>query len=625
MFASLESQFPLNTPDRHTTTGLRPPSGRLRQRKWRSRVFTGCGNCRRRHVKCDEGTPTCGNCSRLALSCDYKPHNSGPGCPEKFSFKAIYTPEERRQHELLKKHRRRQASPDPRTVPTGGSDGCRTIVTSSSHTVDSPLTDDGSYSSVSTASRSHYIAPVDLDDLVCDPPDLSSPTYNLASSSAELYYSHFLTTVSRFLIIYDTPSNSNPYRMLPRLTDDRGLLRDAMVSLGALHLANLPITDPTAAIAHHRTAVDTYSSVVGRLRTNLADNTFSCELGSMATILLLCLFEKMRSVDSTWKFHLNGARQVFEIMYSPRCLVSADQPQAVGATDDANRNRQNPVASHRESGADPAIAFPMRRFLISLMAYLDVAAACATDEGTLVDGDYWETYGGGWEYNLGAPSFRPTAPTRADRELARIRSSWSRLMSIQAGISAFARMQNGSQGGRKLDAQQAGMLREGLEHRIAGWHDAAPELCVRVSELDSIPEDASETEVELLTGAACVYCYALACTIYLDRVATRKLGRAAESEEIAASAKRILMLCGNFADGLNRMAILWSVFTAGTAVVDDGDKAQVRQTLSALKVFGFQHVTRGLDILEYTWLQRTLFGAADYDAFQKLASDVLLP
>lgn len=36
----------------------------------RTHAFTGCGNCRDRHVKCDLGTPNCLNCSRLKLNCE---------------------------------------------------------------------------------------------------------------------------------------------------------------------------------------------------------------------------------------------------------------------------------------------------------------------------------------------------------------------------------------------------------------------------------------------------------------------------------------------------------------------------------------------------------------------------
>ncbi|KAJ5524404.1 hypothetical protein N7494_011054 [Penicillium frequentans] len=35
----------------------------------RTRSFTGCATCRRRHVKCDEGHPTCSMCSSSGLSC----------------------------------------------------------------------------------------------------------------------------------------------------------------------------------------------------------------------------------------------------------------------------------------------------------------------------------------------------------------------------------------------------------------------------------------------------------------------------------------------------------------------------------------------------------------------------
>jgi hypothetical protein len=47
---------------------------------------------------------------------------------------------------------------------------------------------------------------------------------------------------------------------------------------------------------------------------------------------------------------------------------------------------------------------PIKHFLVSLLAYLDAAGACSTGRETLVSGDYWETHGGGWEYNLGVPT-----------------------------------------------------------------------------------------------------------------------------------------------------------------------------------------------------------------------------
>ena len=39
----------------------------------RSHTFGGCATCRRRHVKCDQKTPTCERCRRAGLSCSFAP------------------------------------------------------------------------------------------------------------------------------------------------------------------------------------------------------------------------------------------------------------------------------------------------------------------------------------------------------------------------------------------------------------------------------------------------------------------------------------------------------------------------------------------------------------------------
>ncbi|GAB7359144.1 hypothetical protein MBLNU230_g5211t1 [Neophaeotheca triangularis] len=40
------------------------------RRKTKNRVFTGCGTCRSRHLKCDEARPICASCKRLNLTCE---------------------------------------------------------------------------------------------------------------------------------------------------------------------------------------------------------------------------------------------------------------------------------------------------------------------------------------------------------------------------------------------------------------------------------------------------------------------------------------------------------------------------------------------------------------------------
>ncbi|KAK8149792.1 hypothetical protein G3M48_005545 [Beauveria asiatica] len=240
-----------------------------------------------------------------------------------------------------------------------------------------------------------------------------------------MYYQHYLFTVSTLLIIFDTPSNSNPYRMLLSLVGDENstLLQSTMEALGAMHLASLPLTEKRS---EHRAA--------------------AIKLNKSSALTL------------------------------------------------GNDN------------------LPIRRFL-----YLDVAASCATGEAPFIAGDYWETLGGGWQYNLGVPDFAASHCT-ANRNLAQVRSAWSRLMSIQAEISSFAKLQRSG-----LDKQQKDAIHVDIAYRLRNWHDSAPNGFLQLEGLNKLPLDAKDNEIEMLTVTACVESYASACAIYLDRIATKRL------------------------------------------------------------------------------------------------------
>ncbi|KAI8667604.1 hypothetical protein NCS56_00897500 [Fusarium sp. Ph1] len=611
-------------PDAASSLVKAPQTGtRKRQRKWHSRVFTGCLNCRRRHVRCDEQTPSCASCSRLSLSCAYDSDNRFG----KFVFRVVRPPRDCGQpvarpslpstEELQYARTPRRASSDnnldqgaSRFGDEASSGPATPVSTSPQH--DNPPNTEGEVDSGLVVGSDHLAW---LDDILhlwepqwpssfSDMFSMPSPTATSLIPQQAVYYNHFLTDVATILIVFDTESNANPYRIFPQLAGASNLLQDTMVALGAMHLANLPGTRDKA--VHYRAAMEVYGSVMTRLGDVLHGQP-CFELEPLATSLLLCMFETMYSTDCTWKVHLAGAGRILEAIYSPALLGMTGRGQHGCSAD----------------GSGPDLVRPMRRFLASLLAYLDVAGACATGEGTVIQGDYWETLGGGWEYNLGAPSFHPCR-TPADRTLAQIRHSWSRLMSVQAAISAFAKMQSSG----SLDVSQEDMMRDDLAYRISNWHNSTPDIFLYLSKdggRQSTPMDHSESHNELLAAAACVECYAMACRVYLDRVATQKLSRAAQDPTIAAVTSRILTLTSTFSSGLTRLGYLWSVFTAGTATIEEGERASVREFLTDMKNFGFKHVTRALDMLEYVWLQYRLFGEADYNAFQKLAATVLLP
>ncbi|KAK7227672.1 hypothetical protein V2G26_015675 [Clonostachys chloroleuca] len=300
-----------------------------------------------------------------------------------------------------------------------------------------------------------------------------------------------------------------------------------------------------------------------------------------------------------WKVHLAGARQVFEAMYSPRVT---------------------PVGVDYGKGElHSSISIPIRRWLISLMSFLDVAACCATGEETVIPGDYWEVYTGGWEYNLGAPSFC-LGSDLADRAMAQMRQAWSRIMSIQVSISAFARLQR-----LRIDDSHRDVLHSDLIYRVKTWRASVPEIFRRLAELSTMPGDASNRDVEILTAAACVESYAVACVVHLDRVATQSLGNAATDPKIASATTRILDLILNFSTGVNRLGVLWPLFIAGITTRDQDQQTLVRNCFMELKMFGLQNVSRALDTLEYVWLQHRLLGKANYKEFDDIAAANLLP
>ncbi|KND89382.1 Sterol regulatory element-binding protein ECM22 [Tolypocladium ophioglossoides CBS 100239] len=580
-----------DTPAAETTT---LPS---RQRKWHPRVFTGCVNCRRRHVKCDERTPSCTNCTRLELRCNFD---------RKFVFKAV------------RPTKGQQAAVAKRPLPSTDRHASTSSASPSStdDTVDDVIVRDqppsGELVPAAGTGVIRFSDPDTPQGIIFVSAGMAStgPVRGVESSfrismpdpaahvnsNETLYYQHFLNTVSTYLIIYDTPSNSNPYRMLPNLVGNSGLLQDTMKALGAMHLSGLPQAQNQR--VHRRAAMKTYASVVTRLRDIVSSSQGQANLELLATSLLLCMFEKMSATDASWKVHLLGAGQIFQSMYSPRT--------ALPASDGAD-------------GLGVASTLPLRRFLVSMMSYLDVAASCATGEGPLIPGDYWETLGGGWEYNLGVPSFATTR-SAADRTMAQLRNSWSRIMSIQTEISRFAKLLRS-----KHDQRQREMIHSDLTYRLKNWHDSAPDIFLWLDTLNSMPDDATEEDVETLTTAACIHCYALGCTVYLERLTTRRIGSAAFDSEIETTLNRILTLIFNFSSGINQLAILWPLLTAGIATVDPQQQDLVLSRLNGMKNFGFKHVFRVLETLEFSWEHMRLYGGVNYEEFEAMISSNLVP
>lgn len=264
----------------------------------------------------------------------------------------------------------------------------------------------------------------------------------------------------------------------------------------------------------------------------------------------------MESRDTSWKVHLVGSHHIYDRIVNP------------GFSE---------VDENVTDSMTVEVAHPIRRFLISLMAYLDVAGACATGEGTLIAGDYWEKCGG-WEYNLGAPSYSPDI-IASDRIMAQIRLSWSRIMSIQADISTFAKLKRGGMDQRQLD-----MIRDDLLDRVRSWRTSAPDIYCRLAQIDQVPEDAEDYDV--LTAAACVEAYEKASVVYLYRVSSGRLSNTLPV--VTAAVNRVLVLVENFSRGVEQLGMLWALYTVGVETSQPEQQAFVKEKLTEMKKFGFK-------------------------------------
>lgn len=265
----------------------------------------------------------------------------------------------------------------------------------------------------------------------------------------------------------------------------------------------------------------------------------------------------MESRDMSWKVHLDGSRHIYNKIVTPRFSI-ADE--------------------HETENTAVEVAHPMRRFLISLLAYLDVAGACATGEDTLIAGDYWEKSGGGWEYNLGAPSYS-MAIIPSDRAMAQIRLSWSRIMSIQADISTFAKLKRVG-----IDKGQHDMIWDDLMVRIRSWRSSAPDIFDRLAEINEVSQDSEDYDV--LIAAACVEAYEKALVVYLYRVATGQLCNSVPL--VTEAVNRVLVLVKNFSKGSEQLGMLWALYTVGGETSLPAQQLFVKEKLTEMEKFGFK-------------------------------------
>ncbi|PHH92218.1 hypothetical protein CDD83_8418 [Cordyceps sp. RAO-2017] len=148
--------------------------------------------------------------------------------------------------------------------------------------------------------------------------------------------------------------------------------------------------------------------------------------------------------------------------------------------------------------------------------------------------------------------------------MAQRRSSRSKVMSILTKIGCFATLVRSG-----LDDHRKATTYRDLAYKIANWHQVAPSICLSLEKLNHMPVyETNEINEAIEAAAACVLCYGLSCTIYLERVTTRRIGIVASNTQVKIAADRILTLAGRFSTGINQLATLWPLLTVGIAVVD---------------------------------------------------------
>jgi hypothetical protein len=266
----------------------------------------------------------------------------------------------------------------------------------------------------------------------------------------------------------------------------------------------------------------------------------------------------MDSQHHNWAIHLKGAREIYRILFSPN-------------------NADPSKEAHRQAETN----HPLRSFLVSLLSYLDVAGACATSDGTVVEGSYWFTQAGGWEYNLGTPSL--SSDPKADNPyLVELRQAWSMMMEIQAAISAFGKSK------QFMSLEQQDTMYNDLLTRLTMWRAHAPECVQALDRLDD--ESLHNYQYQgIVEYAGCIEAYEKATMIFLHKVAAA--GRPdwqTQGPRLQIMASRILALIGKLAKDVGQLAVLWPLFVAGRETRSESEQNWVRQTMVELQRFGFK-------------------------------------
>ncbi|KAJ5919651.1 hypothetical protein N7454_009486 [Penicillium verhagenii] len=553
-----------------------PAPPRKRVRRWHHRGFTGCSTCRRRHVRCDEASPACNNCTRLGLECD--------GTQGRMTFK-VYGPTQIPEPPPPKetKKRKKKASDPSDSIP-----GTGTLVIKKEE-VDTPW--QAVVVSPTTVAQKPQVT------FRFHEPVPAKTVPKCVQTTDDRYLGHFIDQVSTLLLIYDNSDNTNPYRQyFPDFARSSPSMVGAMQALGALHLANTSVGPQR--ISHFQQAMSKYGETVQLFRARYARPSQQLGMTDFATCLLLCLFEMMDSQNYNWAVHLKGAREIYNLLFYPH----------TGGT------------STREVQRVAECNHPLRSFLVSLLSYLDVAGACATPGGTVVEGNYWKTLGGGWEYNLGTPSL--SSPAMPDNpRLIELRHAWSGMMEVQAAISTFARDK------QWMPPVQQDIVYKDIFNRLVVWRASTPISLQLLGDMELDDETLAQFPFpDMLEYVGCVEAYEKATFLHLHQIAgAGRIRWITDRAYLDMLITRILTLIRKLSKGVGQLAILWPLFIAGQETRKEEEQQYVRKTMEELKRFGFKNVDKGLELLEGVWFKRRAFPEGWTETLDEIQSNILLP
>ena len=312
--AALAPTPPPAEPEQAPSSAAQSQEGRKRVRRWHQRGFTGCLTCRRRHVRCDEGSPSCNNCLRLGLECD--------GAEGRMTFKTYGLPTNPQSASASTKKRSKKNDSPVTTTPGSPSSEVAPNPPSMSSSSSSRARHQKENKLKKRAEEMEDDEDIREDDEEAQLYDSAaaviqhtnlpfrqsagysqqqherqtspwSPDYLLSlsiDSRDGRYFTHFVNRLSGLLIVDDRSFELNPLRThLPELSRSSPSMVEAMQALAALHLANT--SQGQQRIIHFQNAVAKYDGVVKSFRTRTAASDQELQHTDFAVCLLLCLFE----------------------------------------------------------------------------------------------------------------------------------------------------------------------------------------------------------------------------------------------------------------------------------------------------------------------------------------------